>query len=375
MHLASARTVEEITAAMNAGKLPQALLFAGPRYSGRLTTALDLAFAMSGDADNRRTLSADNVVFLPERNLEPPLRASYRMLSEHPCDRYRYFFIENVRIVMMQYHPALQSQGRDQKDRIFERAGDLDAMLMDFAALSVEDRHFLPLAEKMMDIVSKDEFLYKGRKKGGISVDDIRFVQSYVAVGEKLKFIILENVEQSTDAGRNALLKVLEEPPKGAYFILLSENPQRIIPTILSRVRKFSFPAPTKEHLNSCLKERFLTEKDYDGMDEFFYEKMFSPEDRQTLAKSAEEYLELMISGAGADAGKLNAILLPLDRTRGLDYFLSLVSKGLEKAYESGRLSAYETQRRMKLLSRMTIAFEVYNQNARVGLDLALREA
>ena len=374
MFLASSRTLEEIRKAKEEGALPQALLFAGPRNSGRLTSALDLAFSLSGNRNGRRTLSSDNIVFLPERNFALPLRASYALLEAHPSDRYKYFFIETVRSILLQYHPALQKDGHDSKDKYFETAGQVDEMLNAFQDLGCEDKGFKELAGRIMDLSSRDDFMFKGKKRGGISVDDIRNVQNYVSVGENLKFIILENIESSTEATRNALLKVLEEPPKGAYFILISDNPQRILQTILSRVRKFTFLPPSKDHLNECLRDRFLTYRNYSDMDEFFYETMLSEGERAELEKIAGTYLESLMTGNLPDVRDENQMFTTIEKDKGLDYFLSLVEKGIEKAFREGRISPYEAKRRMKLLSGMTVNREVYNQNVRVGLDLALRE-
>ena len=374
MFLASSRTLEEIGKAKEEGTLPQALLFAGPRNSGRLTSALDLAFSLSGNRTGRRTLSSDNIVFLPERNFALTLRAAYALLTEHPSDRYRYFFIETVRTVMLQYHPALQKDGHDSKDKYFETAGQVDEMLNDFQDMGIDEKGFQDLASRIMDLASRDDFMFKGKKRGGITVDDIRAVQNYVSVGENLKFIILENIESSTEATRNALLKVLEEPPRGAYFILISDNPQRILQTILSRVRKFTFLPPSNVHLNECLRERFLTYRNYSDMDEFFYETMLSEGERAELEKIAGTYLESLLTGRLPDVREENQMFTTIEKDRGLDYFLSLVEKGIEKAFREGRIPAYEARRRMKLLGDMTVNREVYNQNVRVGLDLALRE-
>ena len=45
----------------------------------------------------------------------------------------------------------------------------------------------------------------------------------------------------------NALLKNLEEPPPGMLFILVSQKPQQLLPTILSRCLSFVLPAPDAE--------------------------------------------------------------------------------------------------------------------------------
>ncbi len=53
------------------------------------------------------------------------------------------------------------------------------------------------------------------------------------------KIFIIEQAEQMTDEGANTLLKVLEEPPQFTFFILLTEAPDALLPTIISRCQLF----------------------------------------------------------------------------------------------------------------------------------------
>ena len=56
------------------------------------------------------------------------------------------------------------------------------------------------------------------------------------------RIVILENIERSTDTALQALLKVLEEPPGRARFILTTQNHHRLLPTIISRVTQVTIP-------------------------------------------------------------------------------------------------------------------------------------
>lgn len=59
---------------------------------------------------------------------------------------------------------------------------------------------------------------------------------------------ILERAETLNVAAANSLLKVLEEPPPYALFLLLSPHPGRLLPTILSRVQLVRLlPAPVSD--------------------------------------------------------------------------------------------------------------------------------
>ena len=57
----------------------------------------------------------------------------------------------------------------------------------------------------------------------------------------KYKVYIIDEVHMLSIGAFNALLKVLEEPPKGVIFILCTTDPHKIPATILSRVQRFQF--------------------------------------------------------------------------------------------------------------------------------------
>ena len=57
--------------------------------------------------------------------------------------------------------------------------------------------------------------------------------------------------------GQNALLKILEEPPKYGIFLLLTDNPEKILPTVRSRCRELKMQALSQETLQTYLSARF----------------------------------------------------------------------------------------------------------------------
>lgn len=52
---------------------------------------------------------------------------------------------------------------------------------------------------------------------------------------------------RTADAAQNKLLKVIEEPPEGAVFILVCESAEQLLPTIRSRVQSFTLRPPSLE--------------------------------------------------------------------------------------------------------------------------------
>ena len=66
------------------------------------------------------------------------------------------------------------------------------------------------------------------------------------------KLIIIENAHLLTETCQNALLKAIEEPPPYAVFVLLCDNLNTILPTILSRVMVMNIPLWSESELRAC---------------------------------------------------------------------------------------------------------------------------
>jgi len=75
-------------------------------------------------------------------------------------------------------------------------------------------------------------------------VDDIRELQKelmYAPTNSRYKIFIIDEVHMLSKSAFNALLKTLEEPPRNVIFIFATTEPQKILPTIISRCQRFDF--------------------------------------------------------------------------------------------------------------------------------------
>ncbi len=82
-------------------------------------------------------------------------------------------------------------------------------------------------------------------KKRNISVGQIREMQKRLTTRPTLgsrRAIIIDPSDDMEKSASNALLKSLEEPPQGTFFLLVSHRPARLLPTIRSRCRMVRFP-------------------------------------------------------------------------------------------------------------------------------------
>lgn len=84
----------------------------------------------------------------------------------------------------------------------------------------------------------QNQFLAWIRPTKDYTVDDLEPIFRTISFSldkEQLFFFVLENAERLTQATANRLLKILEEPPTGYHFILLTNNINALLPTIISR--------------------------------------------------------------------------------------------------------------------------------------------
>lgn len=97
-----------------------------------------------------------------------------------------------------------------------------------------------------------DLHLYEPEGKSSLHpIETIRTLLDEVALPPfeaPAKLFILEAAERMLPYSSNALLKTLEEPPQDTYFILLTEDPSELLPTLLSRCTHIRFfPVPQEE--------------------------------------------------------------------------------------------------------------------------------
>lgn len=88
--------------------------------------------------------------------------------------------------------------------------------------------------------------------KASVSVDDVRSLiatVAYRAVHGGRRVFIIQDADLMTPQAQNALLKVIEEPPKGVLFLLLCSQRSKMLRTILSRTQTLKLAPVSKDIL------------------------------------------------------------------------------------------------------------------------------
>jgi DNA polymerase-3 subunit delta' len=103
------------------------------------------------------------------------------------------------------------------------------------------------------------------RFKASLTIDEIRRTIPFFGstAGEAgWRIAIVDSADDMNPNAANALLKILEEPPKRSLFLVVSHAPGRLLPTIRSRCRRLDLPALTVPAIQSALRRHSDVDED-----------------------------------------------------------------------------------------------------------------
>lgn len=201
---------------LSAERMPHALLFAGPEGTGKLSMALALA---------QRLLCKS-----PQSDGEPCGRCQSCCMAEqfaHPDLHYIY--------------------------PVFKPAGQSGGAMSDY---------FLPQwREQLKDTayVSRQQWLKRigvENQQSLINVAEAAKILKCLSTISNIsgkKVVVMWLAEQLNQEASNKLLKIIEEPPHDAYFIFTANHPERLLPTVLSRLQRVDFPPLSADDISQAL--------------------------------------------------------------------------------------------------------------------------
>ncbi len=272
---------------MNHGQFPQALLFAGPKGTGK-TSASRIIGAMLNDPANEKAVQA---LFFDKKSSDklslkepdPKLDFSKRVFKGHS------FVVQEI--------DAASHRGIDHIRQLKERI-------------------FLPPQEGVMAVY------------------------------------ILDEVHMLTNEAFNALLKILEEPPPHAVFILATTELHKVPATIVSRCNLVSFRKASLQEMITRLKKILKQEKvefEQEALLEIARRSDGSFRDAVKLAEIASqdknitlEAIDKLIGGSAmVEVKKLIQLILDKDQVGLTQFFNSLRERNLDQEYFYQSLFTY----------------------------------
>ncbi|HET7838351.1 MAG TPA: hypothetical protein VFL04_01240 [Rectinemataceae bacterium] len=241
------------------GRLPPALLFAGPPGSGKLTAALEMARALSCTAPGERaawncpcpscarhrSLSHSDLVLMGPRTFPEELGAALEMLERSPGKAASYFFVRAARKLLRRFDPVLFEGEEARLGKAIALVREAEENLERLAPERASTGQLAPGAAEAAAKVAGACAKLEGFVPDSLPVFMVRNAELWARLAPlgSRKTVVIENADRMLDSARNALLKILEEPPESVRFVLLSSRRSALLGTILSRSRTYAFRA------------------------------------------------------------------------------------------------------------------------------------
>lgn len=362
----------ELELSIRGDNFAQSSLFYGDQYTSKMTAAIECAKALScfkdkePECDCKSCLAFDsftmqNVVIISNRNYQIRVDAAIESFNTLRDDFSKKNLIEVVRILLLSYHSCLYT---DKKKALFKAAYDINDKLIEFvyhkSSYGIREAKSFSksLSTLLKPLLDQDK-----KNLTNLSVDSVRSLQSWVGqtkVKDKAQVIIIEGIEKSNDSVRNSLLKILEEPGDGVYFILLSEDPSRIMKTILSRVRRYYFPAIDIDKQQLVLEPYKIEDKNINTIEKYFLSTHGFNE------AEFEEIINQLVLSFYDDSVVFSLEELwnfceKFDKSDQCDYILKMLSNRIENAFLCGNISATHAKQMMGYINEDSVKYKTFN--------------
>ncbi len=295
------------------GRFPRSALFFGPAYAGKLSTALETARVLTcerGTAEwscdcascrMQKELSHPQTVLLGPRYADVEIAACADTLLRSRKPASLYLFLRAVRKLTRRYDPSILDADEPRIKALVEKAARIEEVLAELSP-TVELPPARALAGILEKIVTAATPVAAHARGDAITVAQVRKLAgwAHLTAAGSFKVAIVENADRMQDSARNALLKLLEEPPAAVHLMLLTTRKAAIIPTILSRLRPYAFPQRPADEEKEVLSKIFRQDPPvFDSLRAFFLAwREINPE---KLASLAATFLDLVKADAVED--------------------------------------------------------------------------
>jgi len=375
---------------INNKTLPGAILFSGAACSGKLTAALELARILSCNDDQKahwlcecpsclrhKALNSTNLLLMGPRDCSLEISAakdsfikSYRDNDSH-LKASRYLFLRSIRKLTLRFSGILmEGEANLSKVAVLMEKINENLELLDFPReLPPFDETVKICGELEADSLKlESDFLYDS-----IPVNQIRNMEKWACIrsDEGKKTVIIENAESMQVSVRNALLKILEEPPSDCVFILLTTRRNAIMETILSRVRTYNFKDRQLSVQQEVIKRVFHNEYFHGEINEFLLNFLPLPADKIRL--QAKSFFDSVMHGKIPLCDSIVKDCAGFEPRVELKIFLN----GIADCVRPAMASQAGSQACLELSKTLRLCYEnvtLYNQRVESALEALIRE-
>ena len=381
---------KSIISDIKSGIFPGAVLFAGENCTGKLTAALEVARALSCNGDDKphwlcecpsclrhKALNCSNILLMGPRDCSLEISAakdsfikSYRDNDSH-LKACRYLFLRSVRKLTLRFSGILW-EGETNLSKLAPLMEKINENLeiIDFP-------HELPPFDETVKICGEleadalkleSDFLYDT-----IPVNQIRNMEKWACIraDEGKKTVIIENAESMQVSVRNALLKILEEPPEDCVFILLTTRRNAIMETILSRVRTYNFKERPLAVQQEVIKRVFHNEYVQSEINEFLL--TYLPVPASKIRAYSKNFFENVVHGRIPDCDSVVKDCGNFEPRVELKIFLNGLAECVRPLMSS--MAGIEACSELsKTLRQCYENVTLYNQSVKAALECLIRD-
>ncbi|UKI54539.1 MAG: DNA polymerase III [Treponema succinifaciens] len=370
-------------------RFPNSILFSGPSSSGKLSCALEtarvLSCANSGEWNctclncrQHKAMVSQNLLICGAGNRTLEIAAAKKTLisqniqnTKH-LEASRYLYLRAVRKLISKFNSVLWN-GDDKLSKFSPLLQNIEEGLE-----KIQPGRILPDDEelrKILDSIEKDctklesSFLYSS-----LPVLQIRNFSSWAHLSSSngIKVLIIENADLMADSARNALLKILEEPPEDVIFILTTTKRGAILPTILSRVRTYNFFERSPEQQRNVINRIFHYEPDFNDEKEFSsitqFMQSFLTVKPELVKSCAADFFSNVAKGHIPDIPKIISTCASFEPRILFKIFIC----GIIESQENLKTSAAGSEVSFNVLKQLRTSLnnvEIFNQNPSACLE------
>ena len=257
---------DQLRADVLAGKLAPSMLFFGPAASGKGSSALELARALSCEGEagapwncqcpscaRHRSLVHPDLAAIGPRPFAAEIAAARAaFLRDRQSAAGRSLFARSLRKLLSRFAPAVwEHESKSGRASPLALLQSLEEDLAEFdracaSADASKEAQADAALEKLSASLAKNAFKLEDESLSeSIPIAQVRKAAfwSRLSPTGKVKTLVIENADRMKEDARNALLKLLEEPPESLRIVLTAQRRESVMPTLLSRLRPYRFHA------------------------------------------------------------------------------------------------------------------------------------
>ncbi len=247
-------------------RVPNSMLFVGPEYSGKLSTALELARGLTcahgaewtcgcHSCVLQRPLLHPSILLAGDRYFIQEIIAAGETLKREGTRAARFLYVRAVRKLLRRLDSVLWEGEENRIAKALDQLARCEETMEPLVPNGELPPDYGKTVDETTDCATR---VIHALPHDVVPVSVVRRMTAWAhTAGGGRKVVILENVDRLGESARNALLKILEEPPRDLHFVLTTSRRGAVLPTIRSRCREYHFRERTVQEAGEVVQRVF----------------------------------------------------------------------------------------------------------------------